>query len=426
MKQYSLLLLLFLASIFTSCNQTQSTMEPLPTRPLTPLMGWASWNNFRADISEDIIKAQADAMVSNGMKDAGYTYINIDDGYFGGRDENGRMLSHPVKFPSGMAKLAEYIHSKGLKPGIYSDAGINTCASYYDQDTIGSGMGLWGYDRSDLTQMLVEWKFDFLKVDWCGGVWLGLDKENRYTQLSKLIREIRPDAVFNVCAWGFPGKWVTTVADSWRVSIDIENNFESILSIIDLNADLWKYSTPGSVNDMDMLQVGRGMSYEEDKSHFTMWSIMCSPLVAGNDLTTIDEKTLSILTNKDIIALNQDPMGYQARRLSSMNNLEVWAKPLVSTMSGKVAVVLLNRSKAAADISFDVSSVGIESQKGYRYKDLWDKKTVDKTKEATLTFNVPSHGVVALLIEGKSLPLNLFQYNEHLKCVHEILREKND
>ena len=157
-----------------------------------------------------------------------------------------------------------------------------------------------------------------------------------------------------------------------------------------------------------------------------MWSIMCSPLVAGNDLTTIDEKTLSILTNKDIIALNQDPMGYQARRLSSMNNLEVWAKPLVSTMSGKVAVVLLNRSKAAADISFDVSSVGLESQKGYRYKDLWDKKTVDKTKEATLTFNVPSHGVVALLIEGKSLPLNLFQYNEHLKCVHEILREKND
>ncbi len=414
-----------LISILSACNQPRTTAEPLPERPLTPLMGWASWNNFRADISEDIIMAQADAMVANGMKDAGYSYINIDDGFFGGRDKNGRMLAHPVKFPSGMAKLAQYIHSKGLKAGIYSDAGINTCASYYDLDTIGSGMGLWGYDRSDLTQMLVEWKYDFLKVDWCGGVWLGLDKENRYTQLSRIIREIRPDAVFNVCAWGFPGKWVTTVADSWRVSIDIENNFESILSIIDLNADLWKYSTPGSINDMDMLQVGRGMSYEEDKSHFTMWSIMNSPLVAGNDLTTIDEKTLSILTNKDIIALNQDALGYQARRLSSANNLEVWAKPLVSTMIGKVAVVLLNRGKTAENISFDLSSVGVESQKGYRYKDLWNKNTKENLKDASLTFKVPSHGVVALLIEGKSLPLNVFQYNEQLKCVHEILKEQN-
>lgn len=423
MRRSNLILWLFLVWMLNACKSPRSSEELQPQRPLTPLMGWASWNNFRANISEDIIRAQADAMVANGMKDAGYRFINIDDGYFGGRDENGRMLAHPVRFPSGMAKLAEYIHSKGLKAGIYTDAGINTCASYYDNDTIGSGMGLWGHDRSDLTQMLVEWKYDFIKIDWCGGVWLGLDKENRYTQLSKIIREIRPDAVYNVCAWGFPGKWVADVADSWRVSIDIENSFESVMSIVDLNADLWRYSTPGSINDMDMLQVGRGMSYEEDKTHFTMWSIMNSPLVAGNDLTTIDEKTLSILTNKDIIALNQDAMGYQARRLSSADKLEVWAKPLVSTMSGKVAVVLLNRGKTAEDISFDLTSVGIDPLKGYQYKDLWDKNSMENLKDTVLTFRVPSHGVVALLVEGKPLPLNVFQYDKALKCVHEILRE---
>ena len=207
----------------------------------------------------------------------------------------------------------------------------------------------------------------------------------------------------------FPGRWVTAVADSWRISGDIDNHFGSILAIIDLNADLWRYSSPGSVNDMDMLQVGRGMSYEEDKSHFTMWSIMNSPLLAGNDLTTISDETLSILTNKEIIALNQDKLGYQARRLSTNDGLEVWAKPLVSTMSGKIAVVLFNRTKSSANISLSLADVGINPHKGYNYKDLWDKQSRHNLIETSLLFEVPSHGVVALLVEGESVPFNVFQ-----------------
>ncbi len=343
-------------------------------RPQTPIMGWASWNNFRVAIDENIIKAEAEAMVSSGMKDAGYSYINIDDGYFGGRDKAGKIIPHPERFPNGMKSLADYIHSKGLKAGIYSDAGSNTCASRWDNDTIGSGMGLYGHDRSDLTQMLKEWNYDFIKVDWCGGQELDLDEQIRYTEISNIIRGINPEVVFNVCRWEFPGKWVVPTADSWRISGDISEKFESILHIIDLNADLWRYSGPGHVNDMDMLQVGRGMSYEEDKAHFTMWCIMESPLLAGNDLRKI-----------------------------------VWAKPMVSTMSGDVAVVLLNRSNKKSRIEFSLDSLGLIAKNGYIMRDLWAKKDYPSTKNATQNFEVPAHGLVALRIKGTAKPFNVFQ-----------------
>ena len=191
-----------------------------------PIMGWASWNHYRININEDIIKSQADAMITSGLKDVGYSYINIDDGFFGGRDENGNLLSHKERFPNGMKSLADYIHSKGLKAGIYSDAGINTCASYWDKDTIGVGMGLYGHDEQDLNLFLKKWNYDFIKIDWCGGQWLGLDEQIRYTEISRKIRAIRPEAIYNVCRWRFPGKWVTQIADSWRISGDISNDFK--------------------------------------------------------------------------------------------------------------------------------------------------------------------------------------------------------
>lgn len=278
-------------------------------KPQTPIMGWSSWNNFHVDINEEIIKAQADFMVSSGMADAGYSHVNIDDGFFGGRDSQGNLLVHPERFPNGMKVISDYIHSKGLKAGIYSDAGINTCASQWDKDTIGAGSGLFGHDRKDLKLMLKDWNYDFIKVDWCGGDWLGLDEQTRYTEIANIIKEIRPNTVYNICRWEFSGKWALQIADSWRISGDISNEFNSILHIIDLNADLWKYASPGHVNDMDMLQVGRGMSYEEDKSHFSMWCMMNSPLLAGNDLRSMSDETIEILTNKEIIALNQDPSG---------------------------------------------------------------------------------------------------------------------
>ncbi len=380
----------------------------------TPIMGWASWNNYHVNITENIIKSQADAMILSGLKKAGYKYINIDDGFFGGRDSLGNLLSHKKRFPSGMKALSDYIHKKGLKAGIYSDAGINTCASYWDNDTIGVGCGLYGHDKQDLELFLKKWNYDFIKIDWCGGEWLGLDEQKRYTEIGKYIKELKPQAKYNICRWEFPGIWATQIADSWRISGDISNEFESILNIIDLNADLWKYASKGHYNDMDMLQVGRGMSYEEDKTHFTMWAVMHSPLLLGNDLTKISKETLEIVTNKDIIALNQSPFVYQARRLVDYGDEEVWAKPLVSTISGDVAVILLNRSESEQEIHFDLKSVGIDATKGYTIKDLWTKEEFKKSASEEISRKVAGHGVVVLKIKGVSLAYNVFQYKENM------------
>jgi hypothetical protein len=412
---------LILAALFIAASAYALLKENDEEQPLVkehqillrpPIMGWASWNNYRVNINEDIIKAQADAMVNLGLKDAGYSFINIDDGFFGGRDENGKLMAHPERFPNGMKALADYIHSKGLKAGIYSDAGINTCASFWDKDTIGVGMGLFGHEYDDLNLMLNKWGYDFLKVDWCGGQWMGLDEETRYTEIGKIAKEINPDVTYNVCRWKFPGKWVTRVADSWRISGDISNKFESVLKIIDLNAGLWMYCSKGHYNDMDMLQVGRGMSYEEDKAHFSMWCMMHSPLLLGNDLTKISRKTLEIITNDDIIALNQSSFVYQARRLIDYGDLEVWGKPLISTMSGKVAVGLLNRSKKNQTIKFNLKDIGIDAGKGYTMKDLWTKKVYPESTGKSISMTVPGHGIVVLKIEGTSLPYNPFQYKD--------------
>ena len=415
MIRYCLLLsVLFLASCKSHNGELKPQLQTIKqsdevSKPQTPIMGWSSWNHFHVDINEEVIKAQADFMVSSGMADVGYSYVNIDDGFFAGRDSNGDLIVHPERFPNGMKVISEYIHSKGLKAGIYSDAGINTCASHWDKDTIGVGSGLMGHDRKDLKLMLNDWNYDFIKVDWCGGDWLGLDEQTRYTQIANIIKEIKPNTVFNICRWEFPGEWAVPIADSWRISGDISNEFHSILHIIDLNADLWKHASPGHVNDMDMLQVGRGMSYEEDKTHFSMWSMMNSPLLAGNDLRDMTDETIAILTNKEIIALNQDPLVYQARRLTEKGNLEVWAKPLVSTMSGRVAVTLLNRSDKTETISFDLNTVGLDASEGYTYRDLWAKKDFEKTTKEKLSFEVAPHGVVVLTLDGVSKPFNIFQ-----------------
>lgn len=420
MNRIAILLLMLL---LTSCDRetrkegktsSQESYKKDYTEKLSkkPMMGWASWNNYRIHINEDIIKSQVDAMYASGLMDAGYSYVNVDDGFFGGRNKEGELLFHRDRFPNGMKLLAKYIHSKGLKAGIYTDAGINTCASYWDKDTIGTGMGLYGHDEKDLTLYLKEWDYDFIKVDWCGGEWLGLDEELRYTEIGKKIKAIKPEAKYNVCRWKFPGKWVTQISDSWRISGDIDNTFESILRIIDLNENLWIYASEGHYNDMDMLQVGRGMSYEEDKTHFSMWCMMHSPLLLGNDLTTMSKETFEIVTNKDIIALNQSSFVYQARKLVDFGELEVWAKPLTSTISGEVAVALLNRSETTSKITFNLKSVGLDASIGYTAKDLWTKETYPLSTEQEITREIPGHGVVVLRLKGKSLPFNVFQYKE--------------
>ncbi|MEN8251723.1 MAG: glycoside hydrolase family 27 protein [Bacteroidota bacterium] len=408
------ILILLLTGLLCGQVLGQNYLKSSPSKTTltnqAPLMGWASWNNYRVNINEGIIRKQADAMVRLGLDTIGYQYINIDDGFFGGRDKDGSLLAHHERFPSGMLELSNYIHCKGLKAGIYTDAGINTCASYWDKDTIGVGMGLYGHDQRDLVKLLVEWNYDFIKVDWCGGDWLGLDEQIRYTQIANIIKQIKPEVKYNVCRWQFPGKWVTTIADSWRISGDIANDFESVLKIIDINSELWKYCSHGHYNDMDMLQVGRGMSYEEDKAHFSMWCMMNSPLVLGNDLTQISKETLQIISNQDLIAINQNPFAYQARKIVDNGETEIFARPLYSTMSGKVAVALLNRSDKKQTISLDLKQIGININDSYRITDLWSKETIDGLKKVKLDYNVSEHGAIVLLIEGESIPYNIFEY----------------
>jgi autotransporter-associated beta strand protein len=377
--------------------------EPSP-RPQVPIMGWSSWNHFRIHIDEVMIREQADAMVKSGMKDAGYRFINIDDGFFGGRDAEGNLYSYDLRFPSGMKSLADTIRAKGLKPGIYSEAGSNTCGSIYDNDPRGVGVGLFGHEEQDLRLMLVDWGYDFIKVDWCGGLRQKLSEQEQYTKISQIIRRLKPTAVFNVCRWEYPGDWVKDVADSWRISGDIEPTFESVLKIVDLCEPLWKHSGPGNFNDMDMLQVGRGMSETEDRTHFTMWCMMNSPLLAGNDLRAMTPATLAILTHPELIALNQDPLAYQARRLRDDGDTELWAKPLGSVESGEVAVTLLNRGGQPANISFNLAEIGIDAAAGYSLRDLWQRKTLaTRSTNTVFTSTVPSHGVVVLRIKGSSL-----------------------
>ena len=358
-------------------------------------MGWSSWNHFRIHIDEKMIREQADAMVNTHMHKAGYNFINIDDGFFGGRDGNGNLLSDDKKFPSGMGALATYIHSKGLKAGIYTDAGKNTCGSIYDKDTNGIGVGIYGYVEKDCNRFFKEWKYDFLKVDWCGGEKMKLDEATEYTKIINAVKAINNDIVFNVCRWKFPGTWAIKTADSWRISGDIRENFSSILKIIDLNVDLYPYASPGHYNDMDMLQVGRGMSYEEDKTHFSMWCMLNSPLLAGNDLRKMSAQTIEILTNKELIAINQDIAYVQARRLFKENNIEVWVKQLKGNK--QKAIAILNRGNAETAFTVPWEKIGVG--KNGKLRDLWLYKDLGKVKKQN-SFKVPRHGIVVLKIKG--------------------------
>lgn len=339
-----------------------------------------------------MIQEQADALVSSGMYAAGYRFINIDDGYFGGRDENGKLFPNKQKFPSGMRSLTDYLHSKRLKAGIYTDAGKNTCGSMYDKDSLGIGVGIYGHVQQDCNVFFKEWKFDFLKVDWCGGEKLKLDEETEYTNIINTVKAIDNNIVFNVCRWKFPGEWAIKKADSWRISGDIREKFSSILNIIDLNAELYKYASAGHYNDMDMLQVGRGMSFDEDKTHFSMWCMLNSPLLAGNDLRNMSQQTIDILTNKEIIALNQDKGFTQARRLLKDGDIEVWIKPLRKKKKQQ-AIAIMNRSNEEKTYTLSAEKSGISKKS--KLRDLWRHKDIGKMNESQ-TFTIPKHGIIVL------------------------------
>lgn len=359
-----------------------------------PVMGWSSWYQYDVRISEAGIRAQADALKSSGLFAAGYNYVNIDDGYFEGRQADGRLLYDSVKFPSGMGAMARYIHNLGMKAGIYSDGGCNTCGSIWNDDKKGIGVGLYGHVKQDAQQFFIDWGFDFIKVDWCGGKLLKLDEQKTYLEIIDTIRQIKPDVVFNLCRWEFPGTWAIKAADSWRMSADIHNNFEEVQKIIDQNADLYKYVSPGHYNDMDMLQVGRGMSDQEDKTHFSMWCMLTSPLLVSCDLTHLSAASKEILTNKELIAIDQDPGFRQGRRVISKAEgiIDVWVKALGES-GKKKAIAIMNRSDKPASYRLTAGEIGLSGKE--KLRDLWQHKDIGQLSEVA-DFQLPAHGIVVL------------------------------
>jgi hypothetical protein len=368
--------------------------------PNKPLMGWASWNVFNHDINEAKIKAQADAMVSTGLAEAGYRYINIDDGFWNNRNPDGSLRINSTLFPSGFKALVEYIHAKGLKAGFYSDGGDWTCGAVHGGKTTGEGVGLYQHEQQDIDLAFKTWNFDYIKVDYCGGSrHLHLDEQTQYTKIKKALEATgRTDIVYNVCRWQFPGAWVCSVGNSWRIADDINASWGSITGILDLSTYLSGFSSPGHYNDMDMLEVGHGLPQTEDESHFALWCIMSSPLVLGNDLTKMSSATLNLLKNPEAIAVNQDTSGLQAYLLSDDGNGgQVWARRLNHLASNERAVVLFNRSASSRTVKVTWKDLDLNGSATVR--DILKKKDLGSF-ETEFSGSVPSHGVLFVKITG--------------------------
>ena len=369
-----------------------------------PMMGWASWNKYYENITESIIKKQADAIVSSGLAAIGYNYINIDDGFFNGRAADGTLLLNTTRFPNGFKPVVDYIHSKGLKAGFYSDAGANTCAQMYGSETGGKGAGLFGHEQQDIDLAFKTWGFDYIKVDYCGGRQQGLDEQTRYTAIGNALKATgRNDIVYNICRWQFPGGWVTEVGNSWRIADDIGTAWSHIPRILDTNTYLAGFASQGHYNDMDMLEVGNGNSADQDRAHFALWCIHSSPLVLGNDMSNMSSTTLNILTNKEVLALNQDTTGLQAIRISDDGNGgQVFAKRLNGLASNERGVVLFNRSSASRTITVNWKDLDLEGTATVR--DLWNKKDLGSFT-GSYSASVPATGCVALKIVGSGSKL---------------------
>ncbi len=369
---------------------------------LTPPMGWNSWNQFACNINEQLIRETADAMVSSGMKDAGYEYIVIDDCWAVSRDDEGNIIADPKRFPSGIKALADYVHSKGLKFGIYSDAGTQTC-----QERPGSR----GYEFQD-ARTYAKWGVDYLKYDWCHH---GMQNAPASYTLMRdaLYKAVRP-IVFSICEWGFnqPWLWADTVGHLYRTTEDIKANFlihnpkwsQTVVGIIDKVNNLRKYNGPDHWNDLDMLEVGnKGLSIPESRYHFSMWCMLSAPLMTGNDLRNMTDDVVKILTNKEVIALDQDPAGIPALKWIDYGNHEVWLKPL---SNGDYALAFLNIDKKPWAYEIDLNDNRIydgdfnnirdgiyEIDDSFRIRDLWNHKEIGSTAKP-LKITVPGHDLI--------------------------------
>ena len=392
--------LLFLIIISLKCFS-----QKYENLALTPPMGWNSWNTFQTSIDEKLVKDIADLFVSSGMKDAGYAYIVLDDGWMTmERDpKTGDLIPDPAKFPSGMKSLVEYVHSKGLKFGLYNCAGTKTCAGY---------PGTRGYEYQD-ARFYASLGIDYLKYDWCNTE--GINAKEAYTTMSKALRAAGRPIVFSLCEWGTnkPWEWATPVGELWRTTGDIYHCFDCIkdygtwkslgvMQILDLQDTLRRFAGPGHWNDPDMMEVGNGLTDNENRAHFSMWSMLAAPLMTGNDLRSMTSTTRDILTKKDVIDVNQDPLGIQGFKYSTWDSVETWVRPL---QNDEWAVTFLNRSVKPKQIQFNWTSEVISdtlfhrelntSTTEYRIYDLWQNKDLGKTKRP-LKSTVPGHDVLML------------------------------
>jgi len=366
---------------------------------LTPPMGWNTWNKFACNVSADLIKQAADAMVKSGMKDAGYQYIVIDDCWQVSRDGRGDIVADPQRFPGGIKAVAEYVHSVGLKFGIYSDAGSKTCE--------GRPGGL-GHEYQDALQY-AAWGVDYLKYDWCNTT--TQDAKASYANIRAALDAAGRPIVLSICEWGKASPWLwgkEVGGNLWRATGDIQDRWAGkkewepgnccsygAVDIVDLVADLYSYAGPGHWNDPDMLEVGNGgMTDTEYRSHFSLWAILAAPLMAGNDLNTMRPEIHDILTNKEVIAVDQDPLGSQGRRVWKDGDQEVWSKQL---KDGSRAVILFNRGMTQQTIVASWEQIGYPHGLSAAVRDLWLHKDVGNFV-GKFGAAVPSHGVVMVTV----------------------------
>lgn len=384
-------LFLFVA---VTCFITCASAQKFDNLAKTPPMGWNSWNKFGCNVSESLIIGMADAMASSGMKEAGYEYIIIDDCWQISRDENGEIVADKERFPHGIKYLADYVHSKGLKFGIYSCAGTKTCAGR---------PGGFGHEYQD-ARTYASYGVDYLKYDWCNTT--TQDARSSYTNVRDALYKAGRPIVFSLCEWGAnkPWEWAGEVGHLWRTTGDISDSWNSMISIFNQQKDLARYAGPGHWNDPDMLEVGNGrMTTEEYKTHFSLWCMLAAPLLAGNDLQTMTQETKTILLNKEIIDLDQDTLGRQATCYRDNIGYQIWIKPLVNN---EKAVCLLNTSDEKKSVLVDfallaqVNTGRRGSGRGaaplnivnFRVRDLWEHKDI-VLKETSMYVELLPHSV---------------------------------
>jgi alpha-galactosidase len=367
--------------------------------PALPQMGFNNWNSThcRDEFNEAMIRGIADKFISLGLRDAGYTYVNIDDCWANWqRDKDGHLRANPKRFPSGIKALADYIHQHGLKFGLYSSAGTSTCEPLQENRGFPGGLG---HEKEDAATF-ASWGVDYLKYDNCNNQ--KVDARQRYSAMAKALRASGRPIFYSVCEWGENKPWLwagkpPVDAGSWRTTGDIRDEYASMLKIFKQNVVLDRYASPGHWNDPDMLEVGNGgMTDTEYRSHFSLWSIMAAPLLIGTDLRTIKPDALQILLNKDVIAIDQDPLGVQGRQVRDADGIHVIVKPL---KDGSRAVVVFNENDAARPVAVAASEIGLKPDMQYELRDLWAHTQANG--DGSIKVELPAHATAMYRISRR-------------------------